>query len=322
VYLTPGVQLRLDVLGVGSFKRVYKAFDNEEGSEVAWNEICQVSLSEKDRSRLATEISLLKEINHPHVIKCVLARSRVCVCVCVCQGAHASSRRLLSSWVDNQTVVFITELMTSGTLREFIRKNKSIKRRNIKRWCSQILHGLAYLHGRVPKIVHRDVKCDNIFIDGHVGEVKIGDLGLSTTLKVHGSHAHARSLIGTPEFMAPEVLNQRYTEAVDIYAFGMCVVEMVTGEYPYRECRSVLEIISKLRDNVKPLVLGRIVDSDVKYFINQCLAPEQDRPSAKDLLRDPFLEIDPEIDNVPCVVASATTSEYVRVRPCVCARVR
>ena len=65
--------------------------------------------------------------------------------------------------------------------------------RAVKNWARQILHGLAYLHGHDPPVIHRDLKCDNIFVNGHLGQVKIGDLGLAAILR--GSQ-HAHSVIG------------------------------------------------------------------------------------------------------------------------------
>ena len=62
----------------------------------------------------------------------------------------------------------------------------------VKCWARQILMGLRYLHTQVPPIIHRDLKCDNIFINGNHGEVKIGDLGLATVME----QAHAKSVIG------------------------------------------------------------------------------------------------------------------------------
>lgn len=70
-------------------------------------------------------------------------------------------------------------------------KHKRVKRKVVKDWCRQILSGLAFLHER--SIIHRDLKCDNIFINGNAGEVKIGDLGLSTST---GNLSHAASVIG------------------------------------------------------------------------------------------------------------------------------
>lgn len=78
----------------------------------------------------------------------------------------------------------------------FCRYRQKYKRVNIqaiKDWARQILEGLAYLHNYDPPVIHRDLKCDNIFINGHLGQVKIGDLGLAATL-CESQHAH--SVIG------------------------------------------------------------------------------------------------------------------------------
>merc|ERR1711872_818098 len=77
-----------------------------------------------------------------------------------------------------------------------------------------------FLHTREPPVIHRDLKCDNIFITGPTGSVKIGDLGLAT-LK---NKSFAKSVIGTPEFMAPEMYEEHYDEAVDVYAYGLCML--------------------------------------------------------------------------------------------------
>ena len=124
---------------------------------------------------------------------------------------------------------------------------KLIRWRVIKRWCKQILDGLAYLHTKQPvPIIHRDLKCENIFINGQTGDVRIGDMGLSTTMHASGDQC-TQSVLGTPEFMAPELYDERYDEKVDIYAFGMCVLEMVTKKTPYAECINAAQIFRKVR---------------------------------------------------------------------------
>jgi len=96
---------------------------------------------------------------------------------------------------------------------------------------------LDYLHSHVPPIIHRDLKCDNIFINGGTGEIRLGDFGLSAARHT----THVESVLGTPEFMAPELYDENYSEKVDIYAFGMAVLEMASKEYPYEEWFVVLE---------------------------------------------------------------------------------
>lgn len=137
-----------------------------------------------------------------------------------------------------------------------MRRLKSIKPRVIRSWGRQILKGLIFLHTRTPPIIHRDLKCDNVFINGTTGLVKIGDLGLATLKRsdvktvigkyMYYVHVHMYICIGTPEFMAPEMYDEVYDESVDVYAFGMCLLEMCTLEYPYQECRNPAQIYKKV----------------------------------------------------------------------------
>lgn len=116
-------------------------------------------------------------------------------------------------------------------------------------------------------------------------KVKIGDLGFAAI--VGRSHA-AHSIIGTPEYMAPELYEEDYTEMVDIYSFGLCLLEMVTMEIPYSECDGVAKIYKKVTGGVKPQALNKVKDPEVKEFIEKCIAQPRARPSASELLKDPF----------------------------------
>ena len=169
-----------------------------------------------------------------------------------------------------------------------MKKAKSVKLKVIKNWCAQILSGLSYLHTRSPPIIHRDIKCDNILINGTSGIVKIGDLGLATNiLNYTGTKL---SVIGTPEFMAPEYYEEVYDEKVDIWAFGMCLLEMATLEYPYCECTNPAQIFKKVSSGQKPRSLLRLKDTDIIQFLDECLAPAPQRKSASELLEHPFLQ--------------------------------
>ena len=101
-------------------------------------------------------------------------------------------------------------------------------------------------------------------------------------------------MLGTPEFMAPELYNEQYTETVDIYAFGMCMLEIFTKEIPYRECSNPAQIYKKVTTGVEPKSINRIVSEEAKNFIRQCLGtPDGNggfiRPTATTLLDHPFL---------------------------------
>ncbi|KAI9004037.1 hypothetical protein BC832DRAFT_558344 [Gaertneriomyces semiglobifer] len=254
-------------LGQGAYKNVYMAFDTEEGVEVAWNQFRIDHLFKNHANRICSEIRILESLRNDHIIN------------------------LFASWTAKKdgkdSVFFITELMTSGTLKAYIRKTKGpVKPKVLKSWCRQILSGLRYLHSRSPPIIHRDLKCENIFINGNNGQAKIGDLGLAVVKRSD----HVSSVLGTPEFMAPELYDERYDEKVDIYAFGMVVLEIVTKEYPYSECDNQAQIYKKVTSGIKPAAVGRVSDAEVRGFIEHCIESDpQKRPGAAELLNHPFL---------------------------------
>ncbi|GAV86847.1 Pkinase domain-containing protein [Cephalotus follicularis] len=256
-----------ELLGSGAVKKVYRAFDQEEGIEVAWNQAKLRNFSNDPTmiDRLYSEVRLLSSLNHNNIIS------------------------LHKVWRDeeNNTLNFITEVCTSGNLREYRKKHRHVSVKALKKWSKQILKGLDYLHTHEPCVIHRDLNCSNLFVNGNVGQVKIGDLGLATIV---GKSHHAHSILGTPEYMAPELYEEDYTEMVDIYSFGMYVLEMMTLEIPYSECDNVAKIYKKVSAGVRPQALSKVRDLEVKAFIERCLAQPRARPSAAELLKDPFFD--------------------------------
>uniref|UniRef100_A0A5G2QXZ6 WNK lysine deficient protein kinase 4 n=1 Tax=Sus scrofa TaxID=9823 RepID=A0A5G2QXZ6_PIG len=214
-----GRYLKFDIeIGRGSFKTVYRGLD----TDTTWRWPGTRKLSRAERQRFSEEVEMLKGLQHPNIVR-----------------FYDSWKSVLRGQV---CIVLVTELMTSGTLKTYLRRFREMKPRVLQRWSRQILRGLHFLHSRVPPILHRDLKCDNVFITGPTGSVKIGDLGLATLKRA----SFAKSVIGTPEFMAPEMYEEKYDEAVDVYAFGMCMLEMATSEYPYSECQNAAQIYRKV----------------------------------------------------------------------------
>ncbi|KAL0338089.1 UNVERIFIED_CONTAM: putative serine/threonine-protein kinase WNK5 [Sesamum angustifolium] len=240
-----------DVLGKGAMKTVYRAFDELLGMEVAWNQVKlnDVFGSPQELQRLYSEVHLLKSLNHDSVM-----RSR-------------------ASWIDveRRTFNFITEMFTSGTLREYRKKYKRVNIRAIKDWARQILKGLDYLHSHDPPVIHRDLKCDNIFVNGHLGQVKIGDLGLAAILR---GTSHAHSVIGN---------------------------HLLFLVYIYR--LSVQQIMGKL-----PEAFYRIEDVEARRFVGRCLEKAANRPSARELLMDPFLSVE-EVEEFPAHITKISSQK-------------
>ncbi|XP_061906366.1 serine/threonine-protein kinase WNK4-like isoform X3 [Entelurus aequoreus] len=254
-------------IGRGSFKSVYKGLDTETTVEVAWCELQTQRLSKAERQRFTEEVEMLKGLQHPNIV------------------------RFFDSWKSAQRgpkcTILVTELMTSGTLKTYLRRFRQMKLKLLKRWSFQILKGLHFLHSRCPPILHRDLKCDNIFITGPSASVKIGDLGLATLKKA----SFAKSVIGTPEFMAPEMYEEKYDEAVDVYAFGMCILEMATSEYPYSECENAAQIYRKVTNGIKPDAFSQVKVVELKEIIEGCIRTKiSERYTVQDLLDHRFFQ--------------------------------
>ncbi|XP_060127435.1 serine/threonine-protein kinase WNK2 isoform X8 [Zootoca vivipara] len=262
--------LKFDIeLGRGSFKTVYKGLDTETWVEVAWCELQDRKLTKVERQRFKEEAEMLKGLQHPNIV------------------------RFYDFWESclkgKRCIVLVTELMTSGTLKTYLKRFKVMKPKVLRSWCRQILKGLHFLHTRTPPIIHRDLKCDNIFITGPTGSVKIGDLGLATLKRA----SFAKSVIGTPEFMAPEMYEEHYDESVDVYAFGMCMLEMATSEYPYSECQNAAQIYRKVTCGVKPASFDKVTDPEIKEIIGECICKnKEERYEIKDLLSHAFFAED------------------------------
>ncbi|XP_004558792.1 serine/threonine-protein kinase WNK3 isoform X7 [Maylandia zebra] len=267
VATSPGGRfLKFDIeLGRGAFKTVYKGLDTETWVEVAWCELQDRKLTKAEQQRFKEEAEMLKGLQHPNIV------------------------RFYDSWESvlrgKKCIVLVTELMTSGTLKTYLKRFKVMKPKVLRSWCRQILKGLHFLHTRTPPIVHRDLKCDNIFITGPTGSVKIGDLGLATLMRT----SFAKSVIGTPEFMAPEMYEEHYDESVDVYAFGMCMLEMATSEYPYSECQNAAQIYRKVTSGIKPASFDKVNDPEIKEIIEGCIRQNKSqRLSIRDLLNHAF----------------------------------
>jgi hypothetical protein len=159
-------------LGSGAYKDVYRAYDTIEGIEVAWNVVKLSGVPKTERTRIVNEVRLLERLHHPNII-----------------SFHGS-------WVHRETerVIFVTEILSSGTLKSFVQKVQLIRWKIFRRWAIQILNGLEYLHSQDPPIIHRDLKCDNIFINGTSGDLRIGDFGLSTAISKRNQVSHRPSM--------------------------------------------------------------------------------------------------------------------------------
>jgi len=269
---------------------VHLAMDTEEGVEVVWNEVQYAQLQElkTQEDKMRQVFDNLLQLDHQNIVK------------------------FHRYWTDIQQaerprVIFITEYMSSGSLKQFLKRTKRNAKRlpleSWRRWCTQILSALSYLHSCTPPIIHGNLTCDSIFIQ-HNGLVKIGSV-VPDAVHYSVRRQHLDQLEQMPEratereheqeqergghyFHAPEYgAAEQLTAAVDIYAFGMCALEMAALEIQPQSSNSESTAINE--ETIQRTINS--LDNDLQRdLILKCLNPHpQDRPSASDLLFHPLL---------------------------------
>jgi WNK lysine deficient protein kinase len=260
------------LIGTGSMKRVYQGYDLNEGKLIAWNTVEIDSLPKAFQAKIIQEIEILDSIKNKN--KYIID--------------------INNSWINKEkrTIYFITNFATGNDLSQFIKKVKYIKLKVIKKWCRQILSGLEFLHKN--SIAHRDLKPSNIFINSNSGDIFIGDFGLAKV-----SNENNKSILGTPEYMAPEVYEESYDNRIDIYSFGMCLLEFMTGEIPYSECNLAAQIWKKITDRILPDCINKVNLPVAKDLILKCINQDpKERLNIDEILKHDFFLDTSNDDNI------------------------
>jgi len=257
----------------------YLAMDTEEGVEVVWNEamFSEAKKFKAQEDKLKSVFEVLTLIDHPNIVKFHRYWTD--------HGKINEKTKQTSK----PRVILITEFMSSGSLKQFLKKTKKNSRKiplqSWKRWCSQILSALSYLHSCSPPIIHGNLTCDTIFIQ-HNGLVKIGSVAPDA---IHKNVKTFRENIKNFHFLAPEWAEDTITltPAIDIFAFGMCALEtaaleLATNGETGGAGQVTQEAIEKSIDSLE--------DEMQKDFIRKCLILDPKlRPNARDLLFHPVL---------------------------------
>ncbi|KAK3419872.1 hypothetical protein EUGRSUZ_G00627 [Eucalyptus grandis] len=252
-------------LGSGSFGSVYEAI-SDEGFFFAVKEVSlldQGSQGKQSLLQLELEISLLSQFKHENIV------------------------RYLGTDKDDEKLYIFLELMTKGSLASLYQVYH-LKDSQVSSYTRQILNGLKYLHDR--HVLHRDIKCANILVDAS-GSLKLADFGLAKAIKIND----AKSLKGSAFWMAPEVVNLKYTSyglAADIWSIGCTVLEMLTGQPPYSPLEAIQALFRIGRG--KPPPVPDSLSRDARDLILRCLQVNpNNRPSAAQLLDHPFVRKPP-----------------------------
>ena len=216
----------LELIGEGSFGRVFKGQVKATGEYVALKLIPKVSKSESDLNGLRNEFKIQQKLNHPNVV------------------------RVIESFETQNEIVAVTEYLP-GELHKLFDLYKSEKVGNdgrslpesrVREIAVDLLSALHYLHQN--RILHRDVKPQNVLIDAK-GRAKLCDFGFARNL---GLNTHVlTSIKGTPLYMAPELIEERpYDQAADLWSVGCILYELLVGSPPF-STKNIIQLINKVR---------------------------------------------------------------------------
>ena len=258
------------VLGSGSFGCVYEAKNTTFGNKVAMKVIKKDKENELDEQEIRNEINILKQLNHPNIVK------------------------IYEFYISENHYYIITEFCKEGELFSYI-KNK-YSERQLAVLFYQVFSGLWYLHEN--KILHRDIKLENIMIDGKekdktTGEelfwAKIIDFG---TAKLFEKNKKEKDVVGSSYYIAPEVLKQNYNEKCDTWSVGVILYMTLVGRAPFdgKDDEEIIYKINSIDYNKNEPRLVKHSD-EVRDLVSHLLDKNIERRySAKEALNHPWFK--------------------------------
>ena len=250
----------LNEIGSGSYGVVRKVKRKSDNKTLICKEIKLEGLSEKERELMANEMNILRELNHPNIVK-----------------QYETIKDYLHS-----KIYIIMEFCEGGDLDKLILKNKSnrkfIDENLIWDIAIQTLKALDYLHND-KKVLHRDIKPSNLFLDKNYN-IKLGDFGLSRKYFT----SYVKTILGTPLYMSPEILdNKPYNEKADIWALGCSIYELASFNPPHYASNQRLLKIKVQTEPIKRI--DKKYSDDLWNFISKMLTYDYNyRPSTKELI--------------------------------------
>jgi len=273
------------LLGSGNFAQVRLGFNAVTGDKYAVKIINKSKFIQKPKfhENLVMEITILKKLNHPGIVR-------------------------IHDVIDTSTNVYIfLEFVNGGELFQRISNKGNLDEKTAKLFFHQILQAVLYLHEN--NIIHRDLKPENLLLDtkDEGTFVKITDFGLA---KIVGEESFMKTLCGTPNYIAPEVLSQsKYDKAVDCWSLGVILYAMLAGSLPFSEDdKKTLFSQIKKGQLTFPEEEWKSVSANAKSLIRGLInIRPKERLTVKQALEHPWLQ-DPEIqDSIPkfAVPASA-----------------
>lgn len=248
------------VLGKGGYGSVFMAKDIRSAGIVAIKRFHNSgALVDK---KAIKEQNIWKDLHHPNVVEF--------------KGSFVG---------DNGSLNLVVEYVDGLSLAEHLSQYSAFPETLVAEIARQVLSGLEYLH--LNGVTHRDLKPANILVDNSA-VVKICDFGVSRSENVQTINPGQQHMVGTPWYIAPEMVEYRpYTTSVDIWSLGCTVLELATGRRPYHEL-SAMQVLFRMVEDRGPRIPSHLSD-EAKDFLRACwIWDPQERPSATELLKHPF----------------------------------
>jgi len=240
--------MKEECLGEGAFGVVQMATLKSNGEKRAVKIIDKLLLDSQDRIRLKYEIDILRNLNHPNIV------------------------RLYEVYENKNKLLLVQELCDGYELFDAIKHYTTFNEKRAAEIIQQLIQAISYCHAK--NVVHRDLKPENILIDfnreGHIRSIKLIDFGVAHHHDAGNSKMH--QMYGTPYYIAPEVIAGNYTDKCDMWSIGVILYILLSGNPPYSadEDKKILKLITEVNWKFQGQVWNG-VSADAKDFLTKLM---------------------------------------------------